>query len=91
MDSLISLSRYQEDAHVAISAHSLFDPLFRRRMNVYVCKVPSILDALKDQVIERMDEWAILTWILRLHDSLNPFHLYHVCTFQSSNHFCIID
>lgn len=61
MDSLISLSRYQEDVHVAISAHSLFDPLFRRRMNVYVCKVPSILDALKDQVIERMDEWAILT------------------------------
>ena len=91
MDSLISLSRYQEDALVAISAHSLFDPLFRRRMNVYVCKVPSILDALKDQVIERMDEWAILTWILRLHDSLNSFHLYHVCTFQSSNHFCIID
>lgn len=67
MDSLILLSRYQEDAHVAISAHSLFD--------VYVCKVPSILDALKDQVIERMDEWAILTWILRLHDSLNSFHL----------------
>lgn len=91
MDSLISLSRYQEDAHVAISAHSLFDPLFRRRMNVYVCKVPSILDALKDQVIERMDEWAILTWILRLPDSLNSIHLYHVCTFQSSNHFCIID
>ena len=56
MDSLILLSRYQEDAHVAISAHSSFDPLFRRRMNVYVCKVPSILDALKDQVIERMDE-----------------------------------
>lgn len=56
MDSLILLSRYQEDAHVAISAHSLFDPLFRRRMNVYVCKVPSILDALRDQVIERMDE-----------------------------------
>ena len=61
MDSLILLSRYQEDAHVAISAHSLFDPLFRSRMNVYVCKVPSILDVLKDQVIERMDEWAILT------------------------------
>ena len=75
MDSLILLSIYQEDAHVAISAHSSFDPLFRRRMNVYVCKVPSILDALKDQVIERMDEWAILTWILRLHDSLNSFHL----------------
>lgn len=56
MDSLILLSRHQEDAHVAISAHSLFDPLFRRRMNVYVCNVPSILDALKDQVIERMDE-----------------------------------
>ena len=91
MDSLILLSRYQEDAHVAISAHSLFDPLFRRRMNVYVCKVPSILDALKDQVIERMDEWAILTWILRLHDSLHSFHLYHVCTFQSSSHFCIVD
>ena len=91
MDSLISLSRYQEDAHVAISAHSLFDPLFRRRMNVYVCKVPSIMDVLKDQVFERMEEWAILTWILRLHDSLNSFHLYHVCTFQSSNHFCIVD
>ena len=56
MDSLISLSRYQEDTHVAISAHSLFDPLFRRRMNVYVCKVPSILDVLKDQVFERMEE-----------------------------------
>ena len=91
MDSLISLSRYQEDAHVPISAHSLFDPLFRRRMNVYVCKVPSILDVLKDQVFERIEEWAILTWILRLHDSLNSFHLYHVCTFQSSNHFCIVD
>ena len=91
MDSLISLSRYQEDAHVPISAHSLFDPLFRRRMNVYVCKVPSILDVLKDQVFERIEEWAILTWILRLHDSLNSFHLYHVCTFQSSNHFCLVD
>ena len=56
MDSLISLSRYQEDAHVPISAHSLFDPLFRRRMNVYVCKVPSILDVLKDQVFERIEE-----------------------------------
>lgn len=65
MDSLILLSRYQEDANVAISAYSLFDPLFRRRMNVYVCKVPSILEALKDQVIERIDEWAILTTVAR--------------------------
>lgn len=56
MDSLILLSIYQEDAHVSISAYSLFDSLFRRRMNVYVCKVPSILAALKDQLIERMDE-----------------------------------
>lgn len=65
MDSLILLSRYQEDANVAISAYSLFDPLFRRRMNVYVCKVPSILEALKDQVIERIDEWTILTTAAR--------------------------
>ena len=78
MDSLILLSRYQEDAHVAISTYSLFDPLFCRRMNVYVCKVPSILAALNDQVVERMD------LNFRLHDSFNSFH-------QSSNHFCIVD
>ena len=83
MDSLILLSRHQEDAHVAISAHSLFDPLFRRRMNVYVCKVPSILDALKDQVIERMDEWA-------MHSNLNftvarfpPFFSFVPCMYLS--------